>query len=69
MYGRGMALPSLEVIGNEVSRERDRQLSHFERMDTKAGIILGLAGAVAALSSRGSPGLASAAAIGASSAA
>jgi hypothetical protein len=45
-------LPSLELIADEVRAERDAQIRHADAVDAKAGIVLGLAGAVAALSSR-----------------
>jgi disulfide bond formation protein DsbB len=35
-----------------VRAERDRQLKHFEALDTKAGIVLGFAGALVALTPR-----------------
>lgn len=44
---------SLDVVAEEVRREREAQLSHFDSLDAKAGIVLGFAGAVAALISNG----------------
>jgi hypothetical protein len=44
---------SLEPILEEVRVERDGQLRHFDGLDTKAGIILGFAGALIALSPAG----------------
>jgi hypothetical protein len=44
---------SLEVIQSEVRAERTGQLANFDSIDTKAGILLGFAGALVALS-RGS---------------
>ena len=64
-----MGLPSLDIIADEVRRERDRQLSHFDSVDTKAGIVLGFAGAIASLASRESSVLSLVGAIGASAAA
>jgi hypothetical protein len=40
---------SLEVILEEVRIERAAQLQHFDALDSKAGIVLGFSGAVAAL--------------------
>ncbi|HEY8115407.1 MAG TPA: hypothetical protein VIH70_03240 [Actinomycetota bacterium] len=44
---------SLDLILEEVRSERDLQLSHFDAIDTKAGIVLGFAGALVALAPRG----------------
>lgn len=43
---------SLEVVLEEVRGERAAQLEHFDSIDTKAGIVLGFAGALVALGSR-----------------
>lgn len=56
-------LPSLERIAAEVRLEREAHVRHLDAVDTKAGIILGFSGAVAAIGSRnaslaGAPGLA-----------
>ena len=40
---------SLEVVREEARAERDVQLKHFDSIDTKAGIVLGFAGALVAL--------------------
>ena len=40
---------SLDLVLQEVRSERDLQLSHFDAIDTKAGILLGFAGALVAL--------------------
>ena len=40
---------SLDLVLVEVRSERDLQLSHFDAIDTKAGIVLGFAGALVAL--------------------
>jgi hypothetical protein len=45
-------LPSLEVVSRAVQSEREGQLRHVESLDTKAGIVLGFAGAVVALATR-----------------
>ena len=42
-------LPSLDLVLEEVRSERRMQLTHLEALDTKAGIILGFAGALVAL--------------------
>ncbi len=42
---------SIEVVAHEVRSERAAQLSHFDAIDTKAGVLLGFAGAIVALSS------------------
>lgn len=44
---------SLEPILEEVKTEREFQLRHFDALDSKAGIILGFAGALVALSPSG----------------
>jgi hypothetical protein len=41
---------SLSVVREEVRVERDAQLRHFDSIDAKAGILLGFAGALVALS-------------------
>ena len=45
-------LPSLDTISSLVLAEREAQLRHVESLDTKAGIVLGFAGAVVALGTR-----------------
>ena len=45
------ALPSLDLIAAEVAHERDAQLRHMDAVDTKAGIVLGAAGALVAIAS------------------
>jgi hypothetical protein len=52
--GRPVAerLPSLELIADEIKSERDAHIRHADAVDAKAGIVLGLGGAVAALGSR-----------------
>jgi len=42
-------MPSLNLILETFERERDRQLSHFDSIDTKAGVILVFSGVVAAV--------------------
>lgn len=42
-------MPSLKLILETYERERDRDLSHFDSVDTKAGVVLGFAGVVAAI--------------------
>ncbi|MGH2662778.1 MAG: hypothetical protein ACRDH8_08200 [Actinomycetota bacterium] len=43
-------LPSLDAVLSEVRAEREAQLKHFDSLDSKAGILLGFAGALIALS-------------------
>ena len=50
-------MPSLGLILDTFERERDRQLNHFDAIDTKAGVALGFAGVVAALSAASPSGL------------
>jgi len=45
------ALPSLDLIAAEVDHERDAQIRHMDAVDTKAGIVLGAAGALVAIAS------------------
>lgn len=45
-------LSSLALIREQVQTELDRQLRHFDGLDTKAGIVLGFAGAIVAISER-----------------
>jgi hypothetical protein len=40
---------SLDAVMGEVQREREAQLRHFDALDSKAGVMLGFAGALAAL--------------------
>ncbi len=44
---------SLDLVKEVVRDERAAQLSHFDALDTKAGIILGFAGALIVLSPSG----------------
>lgn len=37
-------LPSLDLLLSLVQAERDKQLSHFDALDNKAGIVLGFSG-------------------------
>ena len=46
-------IQSLDLVLEEVRSERDLQLSHFDSIDTKAGIVLGFAGALVALAPPG----------------
>jgi hypothetical protein len=46
-------LRSLDPVLEEVRSERNSQLRHFDALDAKAGIILGFAGALVALSPSG----------------
>jgi hypothetical protein len=39
-------LPSLDLVLEEVRREREAQLRHFDALDAKAGVVLGFAGLV-----------------------
>ncbi|MEW6060197.1 MAG: hypothetical protein AB1551_08700 [Actinomycetota bacterium] len=51
-----MAAPvvrSLDIVAEEVRTERGLQLSHFDSLDSKAGIVLGFAGAIVALAPGG----------------
>ena len=43
-------MESLDLLLRCVQRERDAQLSHFDALDSKAGILLGFAGALITLS-------------------
>jgi hypothetical protein len=47
------SVQSLVPIFEEVRRERDARLRHFDAMDAKAGIILGFSGALVALAPSG----------------
>lgn len=42
-------LPSLDLVLAEARSERQTQLSHFEALDAKAGVVLGFAGVLVAL--------------------
>lgn len=42
-------LPSLDVVLAAVETQRTQQLGHFESLDNKAGVLVGFAGAIAAL--------------------
>lgn len=44
-------MDSLDLLLDTVRTERSAQLSHFDALDSKAGIVLGFAGALIALSS------------------
>lgn len=44
-------LPSLDLVAEKVRAERDGKARHFESLDTRAGIVLGFAGALVALAS------------------
>lgn len=48
-------LSSLELVATEVQSELEQQLRHFEGLDTKAGIVLGFAGVLVALSGKVEP--------------
>jgi hypothetical protein len=50
----GRNIRSLGVVWEQVRIEREVQLAHFDALDTKAGIVLGFAGAVVALAPAGS---------------
>ena len=55
-YGARMAAPpvgSLEIVAEEVGAERQMQLAHFDSLDSKAGIVLGFAGAIVVLTPGG----------------
>jgi hypothetical protein len=41
---------SLDLVFDEVRHERSVQLTHFDAIDTKAGVVLGFSGAIVALS-------------------
>lgn len=43
------SLPSLELIAEELRRERDNHAKHLDAFETKAGILLGSSGALAAI--------------------
>lgn len=45
-----MSFPSIDVISYRVEAERERQIGHFEALDTKAGIVMGFAGVLVAIS-------------------
>lgn len=45
-------LSSLELVASEVRSELEQQFRHFEGLDTKAGIVLGFAGVLVALSGK-----------------
>jgi hypothetical protein len=44
---------SLEIVAEEVKSERRMQLAHFDSLDSRAGIVLGFAGAIVALTPSG----------------
>lgn len=60
---RGVA--SIDMVGGEVHAERAAQLGHFDAVDTKAGVVLGFAGAITPLSAAPSGPLTAAGAIAA----
>ena len=45
-------IASIDLVAEEVGAERAALLTHFDAVDTKAGIVLGFAGAITALSAR-----------------
>jgi hypothetical protein len=45
-------ISAIEIVADEVRSERAAQLGHFDAVETKAGVLLGFAGAITALSSR-----------------
>ena len=47
---RGVA--AIDVVADEVHSERVAELGHFDAVDTKAGVVLGFAGAITAPSGR-----------------
>ena len=49
-------MDSLDLLLGTVQQERTEQISHFDALDSKAGITVGFAGALIALSSGVSPG-------------
>jgi hypothetical protein len=61
-------LPSLQLVHDSFERERDRDLAHFDALDTKAGVVVGFAGVLVAIGSADSVAaiIASAAGIAAS---
>jgi hypothetical protein len=46
------ARPSLDLLIEINQSERDAQLSHFDSLDTKAGLVLGFAGVLIGLGNR-----------------
>ena len=49
-YGYSMArISSLDLLIEINQSERDAQLSHFDSLDTKSGLVLGFAGVLIAL--------------------
>ena len=46
-------LPSLDSVAHEVERGREAQLRHMDAVDTKAGVVLGSAGALVAIAATG----------------
>lgn len=50
-------MPSLELVLSRLDTERDRQLTHFDGQDTKAGVLLGFSGVLVALRPSGEPSL------------
>lgn len=51
-------LPSIHLLLRAIERQRDQQRLHFESLDNKAGIAVGFAGAIAALTNDVDPVLA-----------
>ncbi len=50
-------MPSLDLVLDRLDDERDRQLTHFEGQDTKAGVLLGFSGVLVALRPTGQSAL------------
>lgn len=46
-------VPSLDVLARRLDRERDQLQRHADALDTKAGLILGFSGLIAALGATG----------------
>jgi hypothetical protein len=45
-------LPSLDLIHDSFERERDRDLAHFDALDTKAGVVVGFASVLVTIGPR-----------------
>ncbi len=43
-------ISAIDIVADEVRSERAAQLGHFDAVETKAGVLLGFAGAITALS-------------------
>jgi hypothetical protein len=50
----GELLPSLDLIHASFERERDRDLAHFDALDTKACVVVGFAGMLVTIGPRDS---------------